>query len=246
MYSVLEYMHSAAARTQQWDSRLLGISLDLPSTHLDASKPFTLPTGKGSAADSVPTSFLWEGPNSNAVLYTGEKWVELHAFVLRLLELQRRGAPRLPPLFADKLVSKRYPSWLEHALKLSRARGYWTLYPSRATAGSLALVHNELYRVPEEYEGELKRSDGRKKLPEGTLAPTALVDTLPAGGRLLPFDEMPLLLWDGRATTLKGLDTHAAEYAAEFRKAVGGCEVLTPSDLLPKKSSRDLFCLKDD
>jgi hypothetical protein len=234
-YSVLHYLYSGAASTQGWYSRLLGISLHLPSTHLDDSKPFNPPSGT--------TPLLWQAPNSNAALFTGQKWIELHALVSNLLDLQHRTQP-LPPFFADKLVSKRYPSWLEHALKLSRARGYWTLYPSEATARNLATVHSELYRAPEEYEREAaKELPGNAELP---VSGRALFESLPRGGRLLPFDEMPLLLWDGRVTGLYDLDEAAAAYANEFRRAVGGCQALTPEDLLPKQSMGDLFCMKDE
>jgi hypothetical protein len=246
-YTVLEYMHSNAAVTQQWDSRLFGISLDLPSTHLDATKPFTPNYKKGSS--SSDTSFLWQAPNSNAVLYTGPKWVELHAFVSHLLEFpqsaEKKKQTPLPSLFTDKLVSKRYPSWLEHALKLSRARGYWTLYPSPHTSGKLAVVHNEMYRAPEEYEKEIKR-EGSTDSTERVLTAGPLLESLPSGGTLPAFDEMPLLLWDGTTTKLKDLDWSAVEYSWELRKAVGGCEKLTPSELLPRQSARDLFCESED
>ncbi|KAK0641638.1 hypothetical protein B0T16DRAFT_218645 [Cercophora newfieldiana] len=246
-YSVLEYMHSNAAITQQWDSRLLAISLDLPSTHLDATKSFAPPSNKDASSDAISSPFLWQAPNSNAVLYTGQKWVELHAFVSHLLEFQQtaeKNQTPLPSVFTNKLVSKRYPSWLEHALKLSRARGYWTLYPSQLTAGNLAVVHNEMYRAPEEYEKEIKRG-GLADSAEIVLAGGSLLENLPFGGTLPGFDQMPLLLWDGRATKLRDLDAHAVEYAGEFRKAVGGCEGLTPSELLPRQSARDLFCERE-
>jgi hypothetical protein len=245
-YSVLEYMHSNAAVSQQWDSRLFGISLNLPSTHLDATKPFTPHSKKGSS--SSDTSFLWQAPNSNAVLYTGPKWVELHAFVSHLLEFQQRAEKKqtpLPSLFSDKLVSKRYPSWLEHALKLSRARGYWTLYPSPNTSGKLAVVHKEMYRAPEEYEKEIKR-EGSADSTERVLAAGPLLESLPSGGTLPAFDEMPLLLWDGTTTKLTDLDWSAVEYSWELRSAVGGCEKMTPEELSPRPSARDLFCESED
>ncbi|KAK4103594.1 hypothetical protein N658DRAFT_494095 [Parathielavia hyrcaniae] len=238
-YSALHYLYSKAAITQGWDSRLLSISLDLPSTHLDGSKPFRSPSGDGAAP------LLWQAPNSNAALFTGQKWVELHALVSRMLEFQRTitRAP-LPPFFADKLVSKRYPSWLEHALKLSRARGYWTLYPGEAAARGLVTVHSELYRAPEEYEGEAAREmPGSAELPASG---RTLLESLPGDGGLLSFDEMPLLLWDGRATDLSNLDGAAAAYADEFRRAVGGCQALAPEDLVVKASMEDLFCVRDE
>ncbi|KAL2175622.1 uncharacterized protein P884DRAFT_205502 [Thermothelomyces heterothallicus CBS 202.75] len=235
-YSVLYYLYSGTAAAQKWDSRLLGISLDLPSTQLDGSKPFNPPSGKGA------TSFLWQAPNSNAVLFTGQKWTELHALVSRLLEHQRRTQP-LPVFFTEKLVSKKYPSWLEHALKLSRARGYWTIYPSDVTARNLATIHSELYRAPEEYEKELAGKE-LSKSSEFPVSGGTLFETLP-GGKLSSFDEMPILLWDGQITALSGLDDAAAAYANEFRLAVGGCEALSPADLTRKSSMSDLFCMRD-
>ncbi|KAK4236208.1 hypothetical protein C8A03DRAFT_35908 [Achaetomium macrosporum] len=248
-YAVLQYLYSGAALVQDWDSRLLGISLDLPSTHLDGSKPFTPPLGKGTISppdatvgDSTP--FLWQAPNSNAALFTGQKWIELHALVSNLIDFQHR-TQSLPPFFTTKLVSKRYPSWLEHALKLSRARGYWMLYPSEAMAKNLATMHNELSRAPEEYERELEKGtpEDSNELP---LFGGTLFETLPGGGLLPPFDEMPLLLWNGAATGLRYLDDAAADYANEFRHAVGNCQELAPEDLVPKTSVKDLFCTEDD
>ncbi|KAK3390382.1 hypothetical protein B0H63DRAFT_519608 [Podospora didyma] len=247
-YAVLEYTCSTAAVLQEWDSRLFGISLDLPSTLLGGPNEFRPPAkqdasrSRAAPADDA-TTFLWQAPNSNAVLYMGQKWVELHEFVSRLLEFQHTITP-VPHFFADKFVSKRYPSWLEHALKLSRARGYWTLYPSQPTASNLATVHHELNKGPEEYEPELERDSAQ--VTEVTLTSGPLLNSLPSGGSLLPFNEMPLLLWDGTPTTLTDLDSAAADYVAEFRHLIGGCETLEPEDLIPRKSVGDLFCTKDE
>lgn len=163
--------------------------------------------------------------------------------VSNLLELQQ-NAQSLPAFFTQKLVSKKYPSWLEHALQLSRARGYWTLYPSEATSRNLATIHNELYRVPEEFARELEKDTPREA--ETALSGESFFNSLPGRGGLLPFSEMPLLLWDGRPTDLQGLDAAAADYASEFRRAVGGCEALAPQDLVPRSSMKDLFCMKDE
>ena len=249
---------------QQWDSRLLGISLDLPSVFLNASEPFQPPSAKqneddtdalelspsstsGSttttAGSSSSSPFLWQAPNSNAVLYTGQKWVELHDFVSRLLETYHGFSPAasIPASLTDKLVSKRYPAWLEHVLKLARARGYWVLYPGRMTARNLATVHGDLHSAPEEY----RRDGGAKGAAEvdgAALAPGPLLESLPDGGGLPAFSEMPLLRWDGAVTGLQGLDESAAQYAAEFRAAVtggGGCEG-------PVRTVGDLFCAVEE
>ncbi|KAK4156527.1 hypothetical protein C8A00DRAFT_12560 [Chaetomidium leptoderma] len=243
-YSVLQYLYSGAAVNQEWDSRLLGLSLDLPTTHLDGSKRFTPPAGKGATEGDKSTPFLWQAPNSNAALFTGQKWMELHAMVSNLIEYQHQ-TPSLPAFFTQKAVSKRYPSWLEHALRLSRARGYWTLYPSEVTARHLATIHKELYRAPEEYERELAK-DTQGTTAELPVSRGMLFESLPNDGRLLGFGEMPLLLWDGRTTGLPYLDDAAAAYADDFRRAVGGCQALAPGDLVARKSMGDLFCVRDD
>ncbi len=134
------------ALLQEWDQKLFGISLELPSMSLNASS-FSPPArlqqpGEAKQASGGPTSFLWQAPNSNAVLFLGERWVELHGFVAKLLEA-RNKLPQPPKLLGQKLVSKAFPSWLEHALRLCRARGYWTLYPSQPTSSFVASVHRE-------------------------------------------------------------------------------------------------------
>lgn len=247
-YTLLEYRYSNEAVLQEWDKRLMGISLDLPLTLLDATEPFTPPSKRDilpAAAEeeaNEPVSFLWQAPNSNAVLFPGDKWVELHGFVTQFVAAQHTH-PALPAVFADKLVSKRYPSWLEHALRLARARGYWTLYPGRLTARNLAAVHNELYKVPEEYAAEVLADTPERA--EVTLAAGPLLDSLPDGGTLPPFDDLPLLGWDGATTTLAKLDAAAAEYASQIRSAIGGCENFLPEDLVPHRSASDLFCVVD-
>ncbi|KAH8879659.1 hypothetical protein GQ53DRAFT_755739 [Thozetella sp. PMI_491] len=247
-YSLLTYRYSGPALLEEWDKRLMGISLELPSTFLNASETLKPPV-KGDVAQSPgvraddPTAFLWQAPNSNAILYMGDKWAELHSFVSRYIEARSR-LYTIPPFFQQKHVSKRYPSWLEHALKLARARGYWTLYPSERTASNLAAIHTDLYKAPEEYDGDLEMEQG--PIAEVALASISLLDSLPDRGNLPTFDDLPLLKWDGDITTLEQLDGAAIEYVAEFRRAIGGCEELAPEDLMRHKSTKDLFCTKDE
>ncbi|KAM7206810.1 hypothetical protein V8F20_002516 [Naviculisporaceae sp. PSN 640] len=252
-YSVLQYSESATAVYQEWDSRLLGISLDLPSTYLNGTTAFEPPAPKKKGADKQTSShsdsstpFLWQSPNSNAVLYMGPKWIELHDMVSRLLAIQHKTpADSLPAFFSEKSISKRYPSWLEHALKLSRARGYWTIYPSKFMASSLAVIHNELSSSPEEYRSE-ELPDGPADASEISLASGPLLESLPAGDFMASFSDMPLLLWDGTETTLRDLDDEAVKYTEEFHRAVGGCDQLEADELMSRpKSTRDLFCSKD-
>jgi hypothetical protein len=264
---VLEYKYSSAALMQEWDIRLMGISLDLPATYINVTAPSIPPTKKDAPPKSPnpledtptlspdppsdgPTPFLWQAPSSNAILFTGTKWVELHGFVSRLLDAQHR-LPSTPSSFlSSKSVSKRFPSWLEHALRLARARGYWTLYPGDSAAGHFATVHTELYRAPEEYEEEEEfpvKTSPEKGSGEGkgqkTLARELVLNH--EGGMLPPFRELPLLSWDGRVVSLTELDQTAAEYTVEFREAVGGCEDLKAFELLAKGDGADLFCERE-
>ncbi|KAK4161282.1 hypothetical protein QBC43DRAFT_99623 [Cladorrhinum sp. PSN259] len=239
-YALLEYAYSTSSLIQEWDSRLLGFSLELPTTSLNASQPLNPPSPNKYSKKSIEDSpFLWQSPNSNAMLYLGSKWIELHNLVSKTLQLQHATNP---PFFSEKLVSKQYPAWLEHALRLTRARGYWTYYPSKTIASTLATIHNELYRAPEEYESDLEKdsvmSNDKDEIAIGTSSRPVLQQALPS------FDEMPLLLWNGNPTDLLNLDAFAADYAYDFRRAVGGCEALTSEDLVPREDMGDLFCTK--
>lgn len=244
--AILEYRYSTQALVQGWDTRLLGISLEVPSTHSSGS-PFIPPKktpAESSWPDSrpltgIPTSFLWQAPSSNAVLFTGEKWAELHNFVSQTLEAQRTASSPLV-LLSKKLVNKSYPAWVEHVMRLCRAQGYWTLYPSPQLAANLATVHNELYQDPEEYE-----NDGA--LPKHTdedeiiIHKASLLDSLPNNGLLPRFQEMPLLTWEGSKTTVQELDEAAASYATQFRNTVGGCE-----GIKVPQTAGFLFCKSED
>ncbi|KAK4193760.1 hypothetical protein QBC35DRAFT_371239 [Podospora australis] len=253
-YTTLEYLHSKTAQLQQYDTRLLGISLDLPTTYLNTSDPFTAPAPiqkfnksnkKSSSRETTSAPFLWQSPNSNAMLYLGTKWTELHALVSNLIELQH-SSKSLSPFFTDKVVSKRYPAWLEHALSLTRVRGYWALYPGEDTARGLATVHGELARVPEEYEREVERDLIRDSSRERSSSRAGGGGHLMESLDLPPFSEMPLLLYNGNPTDLYNLDAFAADYAYDFRKAVGGCEGFTSEELSPRADMGDLFCFRSD
>ncbi|CAN8102940.1 unnamed protein product [Discula destructiva] len=241
--ALLEYHYSSQVLGSGWDKRLLGISLDLPSTYLSGSGPFTAPTRSPEETQSpesrtetdAPGPFLWQAPNSNAMLFTGARWLELHGFVSRSLEAQH-AAETPPALLSEKSVSKDHPAWLEHVLRLCRAQGYWTLYPSPQLAANLATVHNELYREPEEYENDgerWKHNDG----DEIIIHQQSLRESLSSQGTLPRFQAMPALKWDGTKTTVQELDDDAAAYSARFRNTVGGCAGIKVPD-----NAGFLFC----
>ncbi|CAK7224400.1 hypothetical protein SBRCBS47491_005538 [Sporothrix bragantina] len=257
-YALLEYRYSNPALMQEWDKRLFGLSLDLPRKGLGGTSKFAPPAPlkkAGAAGEAAPdvsgvagdTSFLWQAPNSNAVLFLGERWAELHSFVAHMLDAQRKDPTLQPPA---KSVSKTFPSWLEHALQLCQARGLWTLYPSATTASALATVHDELYQPPEEYEDEVLAeaaeagSNPRWTEPgEVRLGSKSLIEALPHGhGGLPPFSDLPLLAWEGKQVSLADLDSAAQQYATHFRRTMGGCSEGWLKLLLPET----LFCTEID
>lgn len=193
------------------------------------------------------------------MLFMGEKWMELHDLVSRSLELYHTS-DTTSSLLSKKLISTQHPAWLEHALRLSRLRGYWTLYPGEETAKSLVTVHTDLSHIPEEYgkterplqlddkasEEDIEKFMGQlKKSSDPSLGSGSSLQTLLEAGSLRPFGNLPLITFDGKQTDLQGLDQLAAEYALAFKTQVGKCEA---SDMAVKRivtSTRDLFCLEN-
>ncbi|QSS65601.1 hypothetical protein I7I51_06447 [Histoplasma capsulatum] len=154
-YAILQHKYSRSAKESL--HRLLGISLELPSsTPTIDSEPFTPPTRSGSpvaiqGTDKHIPVFLWQAPNSNAALYFGDKWIEFQSFLSSRLSSARRAGLKMH----TNPVSKKFPSWMEYMLELTRCRGYYLLYPSfpavKSSHAVLSTIHNELYRLPEEH-----------------------------------------------------------------------------------------------
>ncbi|QSZ34348.1 hypothetical protein DSL72_005939 [Monilinia vaccinii-corymbosi] len=240
-FSLLEYKYSWN-RVGRRD--ILGISLDLPTTYLNDSTKFTPPTPNRES----PSTFLWQAPNSNAALYFGDKWVELHDFVSRMMFAQHNLPP--PATLGSNYVSKTYPSWLEYVLKLARARGYWTLYPHFESRDLLATIHTDLYTPPEEYVDQsdeatdftanpadhLSLKDKEEPLIKSSLQ--TLLSDLPD-----ELAEMQMIGWDGE----EGIDHEerqflAKEYRRVFRSEIGGCEFgVAEKERIPMLAG-DLFC----
>ncbi|KIN00305.1 hypothetical protein OIDMADRAFT_199656 [Oidiodendron maius Zn] len=250
-YTMLEYKYSASNKDTH--QNLLSISLDLPSTYINDTTEFEPPSPVGSK-EADTTQFLWQAPNSKAALYFGDKWVELHDFIAHTLKSQHT----LPtPTLNEKLVSKSYPSWLEHILKLSRARGYWTLYPNFKDADAIATIHNELYQLPEEYshDPEIAIPDSSSLLTadpahplkhtEAPLISKSLLNALPSSGDLPRMIDLPLLGWDGERIKVAEIEEKAATYSRIFRQEVGGCEVAAAEKKRIGLTAGDLFCLED-
>jgi len=98
--------------------------------------------------------FLWQAPNSNAALYFGSKWVEMHSFLSN--RLKKFHASPFISTQRPKSVSTEYPAWAEYFLEFMRARGYTLLYPGSMSSSpsedeALVTIHNDLYQPPEEF-----------------------------------------------------------------------------------------------
>jgi 26S proteasome regulatory subunit N1 len=230
-------------------SNLFGVSLELPLLQPTNDEPFQQPNlgktqfAKQNTPGSLPL-FLWQAPNSNAALYFGEKWAELHSFLSQRLAAKDTATNSLKQ---EKVISKRYPAFLEFMHELLRARGYYLLYPAFPVNGrlSIAKFHDDLFQIPEEFakDSSESRSNGRQGLgsPERSLSEAStlmpLLDTFSL--ELPDISHLPLL--SDRGKEMSGPDfAHETEnYLGKFRVRYGGC----PEDLLvDDMSAEELFC----
>ena len=243
---MLEYKY---ASIETVDENLIGMSLEVPSKFLNDSTTFSAPL-----INETVSPFIWQAPNSNAALYFGDKWVELHDFVAQSLSSQHTLPT--PTTENEKRVSKSYPSWLEHILKLARVRGYYMLYPNFEDSDGLATLHNDLYQPPEEYSEpeEQPTSDELTADPahhlwlkhkEAPLVTKSLLSILPFEADLPKVSEMPLLTWDGEITSPAGIHGLAESYRSVFRRENGGCESSVEDRPRVALAAGDLFCLLD-
>ncbi|KAI0910085.1 hypothetical protein F4823DRAFT_388239 [Ustulina deusta] len=257
-YSLLEYRYSAASEFNNWGRHLFGISLEQPLITLDGEQPFNPPLFQhpediSGPNQGTPNPFLWQAPTSNAVLFLGEKWIELHDFVSRTMQANEKFDV-MPTVVSEKVISRQHSSWLEHILRLARVRGYWFLYPGKEVGGHLAAVHGELYNMPEEYAGS-KASDASyekiqrirqkaRSAPETQLSPLSLLDTLPNNGDLWPLTALPITTWEGTEVDSQDFRGRANDFELIFKGAVGGCDLETGKGqkVYEEGSTQDLFC----
>ncbi|KFA55531.1 hypothetical protein S40293_02046 [Stachybotrys chartarum IBT 40293] len=247
-YSLLQYRYSRGAMELGHNMRLMGLSFSTPTTQLDLKQPLVppKPTEKD-ATMSRGAPFLWQAPSSDAVLFMGDKWVELHGYISQMMERQR-VLDTTPAFMAVKQVSKKYPAWLEYVLQLARIRGYYTLYPSRETADTIIGVHNDLHEAPEEYsEDQPKEGEAGEPITgdPAVLDPGPYVDilaTLPREGPWPSLRDLPVLTWKGEAVAHEELEERAVEFSKEFRRDVGQCNEEALSTFSTDEYARDLFC----
>ena len=271
MFSLLEYKYSAPALSES--EKLLGISLELPTLHLNGSRVFDPPLEDGLSRPSP--LFLWQAPDSNAALYFGDKWAEFHSFLSNRFKVR----PDSVKESHMKFVSEKYTAWMEYLLELVRARGYAMLYPSFASreASGIVTVHNDLYRPPEEFltskaiASESSELDAVESVNAGAIL-TAHSETstiLQSGEATMTASSiLPLLfpkfspsLDSGGAFTLPSLTdlrllsfageslspiewlSQAESFAEEFALNSGGCRANSERMAASTWSADDLFCL---
>jgi hypothetical protein len=251
-YTLLHSLYSHSSILQDWNENIMGISFYSPSTLLDDTTPLTVPRAEDADEKTGSSPFFWQAPTSDAVLFMGDKWVELHGYVSRILEKQQTGT-ETPAFLAKKSTSKKHPAWLEYVLQLSQLRGYVTLYPRPETASTILGAHSDLPNTPEEYLGEGDENDKTGEADSATskfdpASPVDMLTTLPREGDLLALGDLPLISWIGKSTSLAELETTSMELTKQFRQEVGGCppSAINDGDEFgqPRRSkdASDLFC----
>ncbi|KAF4973524.1 hypothetical protein FZEAL_9307 [Fusarium zealandicum] len=254
-YTLLHSLYSHSSILQDWSIRLMGIGFLSPNTLLDDTTPLKIPEVDSKDQTGGASPFFWQAPTSDAVLFTGDKWVELHGYVSQILQKQHTKS-ETPAFLAKKDASKKHPAWLEYALQLSRLRGYVTLYPSPETAGTIMGAHSDLGNTPEEYldEGDETDENGKADHATSTFDPTSQIDmlaTLPHGGDLPTLSELQLVSWDGKPMSLEELESSSRDLTETFRQEVGDCPKDEADDEddydRPRrdKYAGDLFCNAD-
>lgn len=255
-YTTLRYRHSVNAANES--SHLLGVSLELPARHPSDDTVFSSPS-----TSDVPF-FNWQAPNSNAALYFGDKWAELHEFLSNRLTVSG-----LQFIERNKFISKKYPSVMEDLLELMRVKGYYMLYPSfPVTEGySLATIHNDLFQFPEEFQAQNVPSDqkwdkdfedpqhpdedfvldlGSVERPlsrHTTINP--LLHRLPL--QVPELESLPLLSFRGESISRKDFDINTKKFASEFSTVIGGCDDI-PAEIRYGEpyTVDDIFCFSEN
>lgn len=252
-YNLLEYKYSSYTSSTYDSATLAGISLITPTLHVDGKTPFTLPElsldGQPSAA---ATPFLWQVPETNAALYFGDKWRELHSF------LSNRLSHTSPPI--HRVLQPTAPSFAEPLLELMSVRGYSLLYP-HFPAHTIATLQTTPFSPPEEFLSLAPSSHEAENLSSATpwydppnqpqppphippqlpLAMTPLHNLLPSAGDLPELSDLPHLNVLGYAMPAEERLGTTESLLSAFRTSIGSCPDTHVPDARPLLAD-DLFC----
>ena len=168
MYHVLYYKHSHPGSS--FSEQVIGMSLEIPSTYLNGTSYLTPPSADQSEhlvwpgrtdprEEYTQPPFLWQAPNPNAALWFGDKWTEVHSYLRHRLRAEQENQKK-----QKKIVGEHLPAWTEYVLEIMQARGWSMLYPaSSRNSEAMAIVHKDLWKVPEEFSIDYEKSIQRKK-----------------------------------------------------------------------------------
>lgn len=262
MYTILEHRYSSP----QAGHSLMGISLELPVLAPDAKTKSPWMALK--ISDALVS---WQAPTSNAGLYFGDRWVEMHSFLTQRLLADPELVKRTP---ASPVLSHDYPAWLHFVLEMMQAKDYYMLYPRFIQKENEVIVtsHKELARMPEEYgeaeqdtreqsgeqspgvlsEGDVLTADKEVKRllqQERRVSADSLVTSLHDMIRLEGQDragrmsDTPLISFYGEQMAATESVKDSWKFAAEFARDIAGCtsQLVGEKDQAP--SIESLFCL---
>ncbi|CAK4031411.1 hypothetical protein DOTSEDRAFT_74243 [Lecanosticta acicola] len=269
-FAILEY-HYAAWGTSG-GHELLGISLDVPTTHLNNNTALKRPSisdmGSNKYADDTANDpaaaapFLYQATSSTANLIFGDRWTVFHDFLTKRTQASHSGKKSK----TEKLVPETEPAWVEFLLELTRARGWSMLHP----AFPFVTIHNELAQIPEEFarppiDPEAPQAPAQTdRLEEEPFVLSAeapvLVDHIEADTtrdtmalhKMLPFNgelqdtmSLPHLTHEGDLIQPFALSDVRDKYVPYFRAAIGGCQGADASRerVISLGKTDDLFCL---
>jgi 26S proteasome regulatory subunit N1 len=254
IYNILYYKYSA--RSNVLPAKLMGISLELPSSRLTNIDPFKQPdiedtqSSSNSAPGALPM-FLWQAPNSNAALYFGDKWLELHSFLGHRLasvaDAETRSTMDETDETDETFIPGFYLEFMKYLLELIRAKGYYLLYPAFYNHGqfSLATFHSELFQFPEETFNEaavapnseaLRASTSTERLLSKASTLMPLLGTFTQG--LPDITPLPILSHHGERISDYVLNRETEQYQRQFRVNFGGCQGSKED-----RVTGDLFCI---
>lgn len=256
-YLLLEYRYSSSAIASLSAFQLMGISLECPSALHNGTKLNLAEM----AQSTSPPLFLWQGPNSRAALYFGEKWTELHSFLSHRLATARDSSSPTAP------ISSEYPAWLLYASELLRARNYYMLYPDVKPGGApLVNIHDDLYHptdnlpaaelatentpAPVALSGKEVLTDAiereRSASPETIIRNTEGITSILLGTAgmttLPPFQSLPHLSYEGVLISSETSLTASQAFADRFSLDLGGCKGLEDRAPASAGMADDLFC----
>lgn len=276
IYHLLQYKYATYVRMSDESKYLMGFSLELPSAYLNDSAELEPPKLQPSPMeeDEVKseghTPFLWQAPNSNAALYFGDKWVELHSFLSARISIQNSHAlGNYKPPSRPKAVGSHYPSWMEYVQELMRVKDYFLLYPYfPPKSDAMVAIHNELRQLPEEFSRTHDGNSPTHVPPVDLYDPFTIDPSIESASftpryepslrnsNLLSFlsessssdlpdlGSLPILSHDGNLVSPYRSAKNADKFAKEFRREIGRCSGKLVA-LANHMSIGDLFCDPD-